>query len=633
MAKRRKNPDTTLEEKFKLGENSAQNQFPANEADLPESIPPAERDPMQPATTVQNQSYDANMVPEYSTRWEGVKAAYELASQELWSGRSKEEAAIADAQMKSKGKMMTVKQFKEKYPEVPAPNTDLLTEVAAYRVKRFKERSALEKIAAGAPNDTLQLGLNVGAGLGAALTDPKELAFLVGSEVVFAGALAGAARFTKNLGEAGRIANRIREAGSSASLVSRLGYHAITGAPTDIAQGIVQEVGSRNIEQSLGSDYNVRNGFNNIAMGAAFGFGFRSLLGEGSRAAKKFLDSRIGPTIDMNKAFPENIVRINEVNASRMAEGKAPVFDKLMQASVKEVDIPNHVVGGTQVHAVIPTGKAPEGTKVFIPIGADGPMNLLADLGDGVHGTAEGSAHGFASRSFKEGAAQVAEVDITGKNILNLDGVPETGSPVEKIFKRLADELGIDPADGPVTMKEVIDTLRDAVDVGERDATDFTALRNDLKEAGVDVLVSETKSYNGVDVEPKNTFMFLDEKAIEPTRVVPPNELDVKSHLEQSAGPNEWVDETQNISRDLDPSDVQRITEEMKKIDLNDHDFGVESRKAVEEVLQLADELNKSGTIPENVLSRQKIEEMIANREQVQIGFKALFACHNVFDG
>ena len=630
MAKKRKNPESTLPEQYKLGENSAQNQFPANEADLPESIPPAERDPMQPATTVQNQSYDANMVPEYSTRWEGVKAAYELASQELWSGRSKEEAAIADAQMKSKGKMMTVKEFKDRYPDVPAPSTDLLTEVAAYRVKRFKERSALEKVAAGAPNDALQIGLNVGAGLGAALTDPKELAFLIGSEAIFAGALAGAARFSKNLGSAGRIAMRIQEAAKSSNITARLGYHAITGAPTDIAQGVVQEVGAKNIEESLGNDYNVNNGFHNIALGAAFGFGFRSVLGEGARAAKNIIDSRLGPTIDMNKAFPENVVKINEINANRMAEGKAPVFDKLMQASVKEVDIPNHVVGGTAVHAVIPTGKAPEGTKVFIPIGTDGPMSLLDDLGDGVHATEEGAAHGFASRSFKEGASQVAEVDITGKNVLSLNDIPDRDTAIGDAFASLAEDLGIVE---PIPMRELIGYLRDAIDNGDVPAERMTSLMGELKDAGVDVLVSETKNYNGVNVEPKNTFMFLDENSIEPSRVVPANELDVKSHLEQASRGDQWIDESQNISRDLGSEEVDRIIEEMKKIDLNDHDFGVESRKAVEEVLDLADELNKSGVIPENVLSRQKIEEMIANREQVQIGFKALFACHNVFDG
>lgn len=626
MAKRRKNPDTTLEEKFKLGENSAQNQFPANEADLPESIPPAERDPMQPATTVQNQSYDANMVPEYSTRWEGVKAAYELASQELWSGRSKEEAAIADAQMKSKGKMMTIKQFKEKYPEVPAPNTDLLTEVAAYRVKRFKERSALEKIAAGAPNDTLQLGLNVGAGLGAALTDPREMAFLIGSEAVLTGALAGAARFAKNLGTVGKLATRINEAGKSARFGTRLVYHAGVGGMDDVVQGVVQEFGARNIEQELGNDYNVKNGFHNIAIGAAFGLGFRTLIGEAGRAYKE----RIGPTIANNKAFPEAVVKANDINVNRMANGKAPSFDKIMTAAVKEVDIPNHVVGGTAVHAVIPTGKAPEGTKVFIPIGTDGPMSLLDDLGDGVHATEEGAAHGFASRSFKEGASQVAEVDITGKNVLSLNDMPDPGTPIGEAFASLAKDLGIEE---PMSMRDIISNLRSAIDNEDLPAERMTSLMKDLKDAGIDVLVTETKNYNGVNVEPKNTFMFLDENSIEPSRVVPANELDVKTHLDNASRSDQWIDESQNVAPDMNASEVQRIVEEMKKIDLNDHDFGVEARKTVDEVLELTDELNKSGVIPENVLSRKMIEEMAADREQVQIGFKALFACHNVFDG
>lgn len=629
MAKKRKDPETTLEQKYKLGENSVQNQFPATEGDLPESIPPAERDPLQPATTVQNQAYDANMVPEYSTRWEGVKAAYKLAESEFWSGRSKEEAAIADAQLKSRGKKMTIKEFRDKYPDVPPPNSDLLTEVADYRVKRYREKAALERTASGAPSDLTQMGLNLGAGLGAALTDPREMAFLIGSEAVLTGALAGAARFAKNLGTVGKLATRINEAGKSARFATRLAYHAGVGGVTDVTQGVVQELGARKIEQELGNDYNVSNGFHNIAIGAAFGLGFRTLIGEAGRAYKE----RVGPTIDINKAFPEAVVKANDINVNRMANGKAPIFDKIMTAAVKEVDIPNHVVGSTEVHAPIPTGKAPAGTKVFVPIGANGPMNVLDDLGDGLHGTSEGAAHGFASKSFKEGAAQVAEVDISGKTVLNLDGVPEPGSPVEKVFKALADELGIDPADGPVTMKEIVDTLKDAVDIGDKDMSAFTEFRQKLKEAGVDVLVSETKSYNGVNVDPKNTFMFLDETSVEPTKIVPPNELDVKTHLENASRADQWIDESQNVAPDMNASEVQRIVEEMKKIDLNDHDFGVEARKTVDEVLELTDELNKSGVIPENVLSRKIIEEMAADREQIQIGFKALFACHNVFDG
>lgn len=632
-----KKPETLISAKDKLEANSAENTFPAEEADLPSSIPPAARDPNLTTQGKQGIPYDEGMVPEYSSRWEGMKAAYGLTAETLWSGRSNQKDELEAAKARG-GKQISVGQFRELYPDVTPPSTPLLADVAAYRAKRFRETKAMERIASGAPGDGLQTALNVGASLAATVTDPREMAFIVGTSLALA---TGPAAITR-AGIVGSRATKILRAIdkgrlASSSFGARLGYSALVEGTLDTAQGVVQEMGVRSLENELGGDYDVSQGLQNIALGTGIGFGLRTGIGEGYLAAKRSLQGRIGPTIDMNKAYPESVVKMNEINEARVFEGKKPLFDKQAASAIRELDVPDQVVTGeVRQHTPVRTGAAPDGTRIFVPTRggslADDSIDVLGDLGPGVHGTSPGVAHAAAVKSFGGENGKVLEIDISNKNVLSLDDVAPEGSREAVIFDEVK-KMIYDEAEAlePKTMLQTWDDLVESVRNGDVDPVELEKVTTGLREAGYDLMATETKSYNGEAVSPHNTYKFLDESVIDNAVEHLPEDVAVKTHLEsRNRSVDQWIDESENVSRDIDYETVKKIKDEMDKIDLNDADFGVEARKAVDETLEAVDELNKSGTISESVISRKELEALVKNRENVQIAFKALKSCYSV---
>lgn len=394
------------------------------------------------------------------------------------------------------GEKMQPDELKKNFPEVADKINEPMTwAAAAYIHQSQKERHQLEDVINRAPNTWSKTGANFAGGLLAHMTDPAELAIMVGT-MGAAAELGIAAKGTQLAVQAGLRPGLASIAGSAGAFFAE---NAAMQAPVEAMNAFAAP--------SDGTKYDFASSAEHFLKGTGYFFA-------GGLALKGLAKGiRWGGNAALEKLGPKVSDPLGNMVKNQAALGT--------EINVKPaVDMMLHETGG-------------DGTHVHVPITEPGQISerqFHAATPTNVADLAEGKPHVFGDdfggeltltedRSAANGAAAMSHNPVDG-TVFSGKVSPEAklfdlDAPIPEDIKSLVNSVTeLVPEDPKVaetmTMRDVMTSIREAEVAGDIEAGTLDAVNSKLKEAGYDGFYHDNRFELGADRDPKNTVVLYD---------------------------------------------------------------------------------------------------------------------------
>lgn len=520
------------------------------------------------------------------------------------------------------------------YPDMRIPFREPINPYAAQMLyDREQEQRNLQNVIARGPTDVWSKSKQFGAGLFAHLMDPLEFG---------AGALSGMAigglAVRGAFGVRASIATDLVAQGARVPLGVRLGVNAGEAILGGVVENTAQEAAIAAVEGQEGLPNSRTTGEVFGEIGAAslaagmFGVGIKEASFH-MRGLMRRLNST-SPEADL--AVMRNIVQAIETDVE-------PDFKPIMKALAQETSITPQEAGkpasaGYEFVPVMPD--TIRGKKFYLSSLSkvdDFRTSQLADLGDsfgfGTHISDNPAvANAAAARSMADSPGAVHEVAIKGEvTPLVLDAAIPPDSQLAKsmnmILEQIDESLPLELTGASV--RDVLDTIRNAVDEEIVNESAFDVLKEELKSLGYNALIGDGRKRLGFDHSPHNHLILLDDSLLESKGAFDPDASVVKQPSAQDIemAATKLQDPNSKFFVDTKARDASKL-EVKEYLDGAREDFA-KLREITDQSLEEIDSLTKQGfyTDAEADAMKSAIRESRARAEQESILLKAFKDC------
>lgn len=515
---------------------------------------------------------------------------------------------------------LTPEEANQLYPHMDQPfNEPINPYLAKLKSDQQLERQELAYKMAAGPQDTWTKTKMFGAGIVAHLMDPVELGagYVVGLGI-------GGAAVRGYLGQG--LAQSAKAGGIGASVVE--------GSGGALIENVTQEGAQKLVENKEGI-VDPRSGAE-IATDVVVGSLFPAALQVGIRG-ERMAWGRVGRAL--KNTSPEVDLPIVRHTIQAAETGTMPNVEPMMKVLAKETDVDPKLVGYEFKPLQIPRytelagdglsvpGKVIDvrGKKFYVSTADSAPdaptVPLGDDVGFGTHLTDHpGVADAAGARTMADGIGTVTEVEIDKLTPLKLDepfpdelGIDISNYLNDRKMEDFLDVLEIAPA------KDILQTIRDAVDEGKLPVSSFDEVRAILQKAGYDSLVSEGRTHMGVSHTPHNNIILLDDSRLKrgatrdanPEMARKPTESEIAEARHAAENPKRL------FQNDEAAKEFERIEkEELPK------DIAFDPEKQMEEAMIQMEDLAKQGYVTKEDLDALK---EIAQKAEDEFSFLKAF--------
>lgn len=460
---------------------------------------------------------------------EATGAAFDLAWRDSLVGLYARSNAVDE--LNSNGMTpLSAEEANKQFPGMAEPFREPVNPVVAqFKYDQQAEVQDLQRKMSQGPNDSWTQSKMFGAGLAAHMLDPVEF----GAGAMVGWAVGGAAA----AGLLGQGAKTIATgaAAEGAGLGTRLAFDAIEGAGGAFIENVGQEIIQKGVEDKEGivNERSAGEIATDVLIGTVAAFGMQAIPKSVARGVDLGFE---GTRRFFRNTSPEADLPVARHIISSSERGTLPDITPLTHAISKETDVPGSVVNYEYRPLDTPKGKtfyvATRDAAVDAP-----RVPLGDDFGFGTHLTDHpGVANAAGARSMADGVGTVSEVNVDSLTPLRLDQpLPNNlREPIKDLMKKVdaVDALNFDE----LSTKDILIGIRNAVDAGLLAEEDLLKVKGILQQGGYDSLISDGKSFNGIEHTPHNNVILLDDTKIkagktydanpEFTRKPTPEELD-----------------------------------------------------------------------------------------------------------
>ena len=385
---------------------------------------------------------------------------------------------------KTTSKILSSEEANELYPNVEKAFSQPINEAVAFQLNEEgkKRRLLQEKIAQGPGGDFYKGALNLGAGIIAHALDPVEFGVgaFTGMGLAKLGQVAAAGTFGQGAIKAGQI-------------LSKQGFAA--QAVEGVIGNAVLEPAMYSYSQEAQVDYTLEDAF-------------ISVVGGGLAAPVAIHGAKSGFNA-LRKVSPNSFGLGLKTSIGQFSNGKIPepkiIADQYKELMFKTPQTPEGSVRAKYFFEKRDAVTVKESPMYLSPTAPDdltsGARTIGDYMGDGYYMTDNpGLANNMATHPLEEMTSNVFEMDIKELNLKDAD-IPD---------KEFLDSLDIAPEiknviDSVDNIKEAQAYIRNAIDNGVLDDTDFDTFMAAIKDSGVDGLkfTDEANGHNGVFVYPE----------------------------------------------------------------------------------------------------------------------------------
>lgn len=570
-----------------------------------------------PVSTTSLEEYD--QIESIPTLGETASLNFQRAWEDTAVGLLARKHALSN--LENSGRKLTPDEANERYPNLPNPFRDEVSESAAqFLSDQAAERRELERRIAKGPDGLLAGTANFGAGLMAHMMDPIEM-----SASFVTGWGAGAA-----LGRSAAGAKLLRKAQTSTK--ARVGLNTFEAGSGNLLENLAQETLIANQMLAEGRDPAT---LGEAALNTAVSTVAGTLVGVGVKEAANFT-SRAMARIYKSSA-PEAEVTVTNNIMSEMLSGRRPDPEPYIKALADETNITHKdfpQAGKFYSYAPLERTQVRNKEFLFVTRGRDintAPVFTADDLGFGVTLTdSPFVANGSAVRSAFDQPGTIHSVRFDDLNFL--DARQPIPSEMRKTISGAYTELGLSKTGlNQKPLRDALREIRDAVD----NSVDKDELLQDVgrafRDQGYDAILDDgTRRLNIDNHTPHNSITLLNEQKLRSQGSYEPDTSVIgkpdKLSIQQAA------DKKLNGPKDLDFSSELRSQVDKKLVELGNVDprnIDISAKKMENDLkIQEIESLDKQRLLDEELKTAfEELKNLRADTETVSSAFDSLKTC------